>query len=421
MVDWYFSVISWRKSKTLIGMQIVPVNDPRTENDFFKVEKVIYKNDPHFVAPLRQDIEKIFDPKKNKLFRDGAAQRWILKDAQGNLIGRIAAFVNAKTANTFKQPTGGVGFFECINDQAAANLLFDTGREWLKERGMEAMDGPINFGEKLQFWGLMIKNFTQHGSYGMTYNPEYYISLFENYGFKLYYNQLMFHRDLLMPAQEVFVRKAEMLKQDPEIRVTNVVGWSDKYFAECFLEVYNSAWGGHEGFKMMNFDVAMKTIKAMKPVYDPRIVIFVFKKERPIGFYVNLPELNQVFKYLDGNLNLWGKLKFVWHRKVHPPTTMFGVIFGVVKEYHGRGVEGAMIKFAEEEIAHKTPYMDTILGWIGDFNPKMLKVCESLGASNYRTFATYRYLFDRNAPFERAPIIGSGKHEETEGSKEAES
>jgi len=395
-------------------MQIIPVSDSSTNNDFFAVERVIYKNDPVFIPQLRQDVEKIFDPKKNKLFREGSAQRWILKDKNGKLIGRIAAFVNPKTFNEFKQPTGGVGFFECINDQEAANKLFDTGRDWLKEKGMEAMDGPINFGEKLQFWGLLVKDFTTPPSYGMNYNPEYYRTLMETYGFKLYYNQLMFHRDLLMPAQEVFVRKAEMLKQDPEIRTTNVVGWSDEYFAQCFLEVYNSAWGGHEGFKMMNIDVARKTIKSMKPVYDPRIVIFVFKADRPIGFYINLPELNQIFKYIHGNLNLLGKLKFLYHKKFNPPVTMFGVIFGVVKEYHGRGVEGAMIKFAETNIAHVTPYKDTILGWIGDFNPKMLKVCDNLGSTNYRTYATFRYLFDRNAPYERAPIIGSDKADKHE-------
>jgi len=402
-------------------MQIIPVTDSRTNNDFFAVERTIYKNDKVYIPHLRQDIEKLFDPKKNKLFRGGgSAQRWVLKDDKGKAIGRISAFVNPKTAKEFKQPTGGMGFFECIQDQDAANLLLDTARDWLKEKGMEAMDGPINFGEKLQFWGLLVKDFTTPPSYAMNYNPAYYRDLLENYGFQLYYEQLMFHRDLLEPAQEVFVRKAEMLKTDPEIRVTNVVGWTDKYFAECFLEVYNSAWGGHEGFKMMNFEVAMKTIKSMKPVYDPRIVVFVFKKDRPIGFYVNLPELNQVFKYINGNLNLLGKLKFLWHRKFHPPTTMFGIIFGVVKDYQGRGVEGAMIKYAETDLAHKTPYKDTILGWIGDFNPKMLRVCENLGSSNYRTYATFRYLFDRTIPFERAPIINKEKKGAAASVNEAE-
>lgn len=396
-------------------MQIIEVTDSRTNNDFFAVPKLIYKDNPVYIPHLRQDIEKLFNPEKNKLFRGGgAATRWVLKGKDGNLLGRIAAFVNPKTAKEFKQPTGGVGFFECINDQEAANVLFDTAQQWLKDKGMEAMDGPINFGEKLQFWGLLIKNYETPPSYAMNYNPPYYRDLMEKYGFGLYYEQLMFHRDLLMPAQEVFVRKAEMLKQDPEIRVTNVVGWKDEYFAQCFLEVYNSAWGGHEGFKMMNIEVARKTIKAMKPVYDPRIVVFVFKGKTPIGFYINLPELNQIFKYINGDLNLLGKLKFLWHRKMHPATTMFGIIFGVVKEYQGRGVEGAMIKFAETDIAHKTPYLDTILGWIGDFNPKMLKVCENLGSVNYRTYGTFRYLFDRSIPFERAPIIGKDKKEEVQ-------
>jgi GNAT superfamily N-acetyltransferase len=386
-------------------MRIVRVNDAETNNQFFKVERVIYKDDKNWIPHIRQDLEKIFDPKKNKLFRSGKLERWILFDNNNNLIGRIAAFVNGKTAKTFKQPTGGVGFFECINNQEAANLLFDTAKNWLAENGMEAMDGPINFGEKLNYWGLLTKNFTSRPTYGMNYNPEYYVQLFENYGFQVYYEQFMFYRLLHLPAQEVFVKKAQNLMKDPDIRLGNVRGKSTKQFAQEFLEVYNDAWGGFDGFKKLSFEMAHKTILALKPVYDPDIVIFAYHKDRPIGFYLNLPELNGIFKHVNGNLNLWGKLKFLFYKKFYPPSTMFGIIFGVVKDFQGKGVEGAMIKYAEDYIVPAGKYKDTVLTWIGDFNPRMLKVCENLGAEKYRTYATYRYLFDRTKPFERAPLI----------------
>jgi hypothetical protein len=270
---------------------------------------------------------------------------------------------------------------------------------------MEAMDGPINFGEKNQFWGLLIKNFNDPGIYGMNYNPPYYKDFFENYGFEVYYNQMVYWRDMNEP-QEIFYRKYNQMKDDPDYLITDIRGMSWEKIAEDFRTIYNDAWGGHDNFKPMKKEAAQKIMKALKPVIDKRIVCYVYYKNKPIAFYINIPELNQIFRYVNGNLNWIGKLKFLYHKWVGTPTTMNGIVFGVVKEYQGKGIEAAMIVWAYENIVKKDLYKDTVLSWIGDFNPKMLKVCENLGASNYRTLATYRYLFDRNKPFERAPIIG---------------
>jgi hypothetical protein len=385
-------------------MNLIEVNNSSTIEDFHRVPFSIYKNDKNWIPHLKQDIEKVFDPAKNKAFEHGKAVRWILKDGD-KLIGRIAAFVNDKTAHTFQQPTGGIGFFECINHQEAANLLLDTAKNWLMQQGMQAMDGPINFGEKNQFWGLLIDNFTDMSSYAMNYNPEYYKTLFENYGFEIYYKQLVYRRDLSVPAQPIFVRKYNQMITDPNYKITNIKGKSWKQVANDFREVYNGAWGNHDGFKPMTPEASYKLINAMKPAIDRRIIVFVYYQNKPIAFYVNIPELNEIFRFVNGDLNLIGKLKFAYHKLIGTPKTMTGVVFGVVAEFQGKGVEGAMIKWAEDHIVGKTPYKNTTLTWIGDFNPKMLKVCENLGAEQFRTLATYRYLFDRTKPFERCPII----------------
>jgi hypothetical protein len=65
-----------------------------------------------------------------------------------------------------------------------------------------------------------------------------------------------------------------------------------------------------------------------------------------------------------------------------------------------------MIRYASEHIVPLNRYKDTVLAWIGDFNPKMLRICDNLGAKVWRVFHTYRYLFDRDKPFERHPILG---------------
>ena len=125
------------------------VTSARLEREFLDLPKRIYKNNPYWVCPLDNDIRGRFDPQVNELLQDGEAIRWIARNAQGEVVGRIAAFYNRElVAASEGQPTGGCGFFECIDNQTVANLLFDACQQWLKARGIEAMDGPINFGDR---------------------------------------------------------------------------------------------------------------------------------------------------------------------------------------------------------------------------------------------------------------------------------
>ena len=161
-------------------MNLIKVTDRKTKEMFLHTPRVIYKNDKTWVCPLDNEINAIFDPDKNAYFKHGELERWILLE-NNEPIGRIAGFIDYKLANSYEQPTGGIGYFECIDDQIAASLLFNTAREWLKERGMEAMDGPINFGETDKYWGLLVDGFT-HPSFEVPYNPPYYKKLFEDMG-----------------------------------------------------------------------------------------------------------------------------------------------------------------------------------------------------------------------------------------------
>lgn len=393
-------------------MHLQEVKDKKTEDLFFEVPSLVYRNVPNYIPHIRQDLEKIFDPESNRLFQKGGkAKRWVLLDERDVAVGRVAAFVHPVTSKAGKYPVGGMGFFECINDKDAAFQLFNACKDWLSDQGMLGMDGPINFGERDQFWGLVVENFDSPGSYAMNFNPPYYRSLFEEYGFQNYFNQLVFWRDLSVPAQEIFVKKNQSIKRDSRFKVRNMRGVPTEQIAEYFLEVYNSAWGGHAGFKQMQPKHALNLFKSMAAIMDREILIFAFHDDKPVGFYLNIPELNDSFRYVNGNLNWWGKIKFILHLKFGKKNTMVGIVFGVAREWQGKGVEGAMIKFAEETIAQKGRYKQTILAWIGDFNPKMLKVVDNLGASLYRKLTTYRIWFDESIPFERHPIICQEKVE----------
>jgi hypothetical protein len=387
-------------------MELIEVNDIKSREEFLMLPVRLYKNDPNWIRPLDTDIESVFDPKSNKYFRHGECTRWILRDGNDKTVGRVAAFINHKTSSKDNdQPTGGVGFFECINDKDAAFVLFDQCKGWLQEHGMEAMDGPINFGERDKWWGLLVDGFTEP-NYCMPYNPIYYKELFEAYGFQLYFKQYTYFRNVKDPLHPKYHEKAERINKDPNYSFRHIEKKHLDKYAEDFRYVFNKAWAKHLGVKEMYKEQAMALMKQMKPVLDERIIWFGYYKDEPIAFYINLPELNQIFKHVNGKLDLIGKLKFLWYGKIIGVKKMFGVSFGVIPEFQGRGVEGALAISATLFVWTKNcPYEETELNWIGDFNPKMMHLCESIGAKISKTHITFRKLFDDTKSFKRMPFI----------------
>ncbi|MEO5650757.1 MAG: hypothetical protein ABIR03_12650 [Ginsengibacter sp.] len=386
-------------------MQLIPVSDKALAKDFLRVPLTIYQNDPHFIRPLDKDINDVFDPQKNKAFRFGECNRWLLMDEEGNLIGRIAAFVNKKYKNKGdEQKTGGIGFFECINNQEAADMLFDVAKSWLMQRGMEAMDGPINFGERDRWWGLVVEGF-KPPIYLMNYNLPYYQALFENYGFKNFFNQVCWYLLVHTQLNEKFIEMNEKYSADPDFKAAHIKKNQLEKFATDFCKVYNKAWASHEGNKQLNDKVALKMFQSMKPVMDEKLVWFVYFKNEPIAFWVNLPELNQIFKYFNGRFGWIEKIRFLWLKKRGKNDKFTGIVFGVVPEFHGKGIDYFMIMQGAKVIQDQTHYKELELQWQGDFNPKILNISKNIGSRQSRLLTTYRYLFDRTKEFKRHPVL----------------
>jgi hypothetical protein len=386
-------------------MQLLQVSDKITEKEFLEVPLNIYKGDPNYIRPLDKDINDVFDQEKNKTFRFGECKRWILKDVDGKSIGRIAAFVNKKYKNKGdEQPTGGIGFFECVNIQEAADMLFDVAKSWLMQQGMEAMDGPINFGERERWWGLVVEGF-KPPIYLMNYNPPYYVQLFENYGFRNFYNQICWHMFVHTQLNEKFAQQDKKYNSNPEYKAMHLDKKQIEKFATDFSIVYNKAWAKHEGNKELNKNAAIKMFISMKPAMDEKLIWFVYHKNEPIAFWVNLPELNQVFRFLNGKFGFFAKLKYLWHKRKGVCSKFTGIVFGVIPEYQGKGIDYYMIVEGAKVIQNQTKYNELEMQWQGDFNPKILNMSRNLGALQSRRLTTYRYLFDRSREFKRHPIL----------------
>lgn len=387
-------------------MKLIAVSNAQHERQFIELPVTLYKNEPNWIRPLDKDIKAVFDKEKNKTFKHGEIARWLLEDDKGKIIGRIAAFVNQKTAEKDnKQPTGGCGFFECINDQAAANMLFDQARDWLKERGMEAMDGPINFGDRDRWWGCLMDGFEIEPNYQCNYNFPYYNELFEGYGFEVYFKQFTFIRNTFDPFHPRIMQKADILNKDDDYHFEHLRLKNLPKYTEDFRLVYNKAWANHDGVPEMSEEQSKAIMKSMKPIIDEKIIWFAYYKGDPVAFYINLPEVNQIFKHVNGKLDWIGKAKFVWHKWRKTNKKMLGLVFGVAPEHQGKGLDGALV-MATAQMVQKDykRYPKLEMNWIGDFNRKMILVVKQVGGEIGKTHHTYRYLFDRSIEFERMPI-----------------
>lgn len=387
-------------------MKITEVNSRGLQKAFLEVPRILYRDDSTWVRPFDKEIASIFDPEKNVYFEHGEAIRWILCDERKNLIGRVAAFIDRNSCDKHDQPTGGMGFFECIHSQEAANLLFDAAREWLKERGMEAMDGPVNFGETDKYWGLLVNGFT-HPSYEIAYNHPYYQELFESYGFQTYFRQEGFHLDVTEPLPPRFERIAQRVASNSEYEFKHFSWKEADKFVQDFVTVFNEAWDSFkENFEPLEVSYIKKTLKKAKAIIDEEFIWIAYSKGKPIAIYLMYPDVNLILKHLNGKLDLPSMLKFLYLKRKKTMTRARGVLMGVIPAFQSRGIEAGIILNLVRVFERKPHYTEIEFSWVGDFNPKMRKIFMSVGCKSVKHYITYRYLFDREAEFKRYPIPG---------------
>lgn len=394
------------KQKAGIMFTLHEVKTDRDKTDFLLVPVALYRSDPNWIRPFDNDINNVFDPQKNKLFRDGDCMRWLLRNDKNELVGRVAAFIDYKAVKKEEIKAGGMGFFECINNPEAAFMLFDACKKWLQNKGMEAMDGPINFGDRDRWWGCLADGFHEP-VYGMPYNSPYYKELFEAYGFKNYFNQYTYHH--LVNSEGIrpeIIEKAERIFKNPQYTFRRLEkSKADKYAAD-FVEIYNKAWAIFPGVEPMSLQHAKHLFKELKPIMDEKLMLFGYYDNQPICFFLLMPDINQILRHLNGKMDLLGKIKFVYYRWKGTCTRAISLIIGTIPEHQGKGMEGAIVmSFADVALKSNFPYKELQFNWIGDFNPAMMKLNEQIGAHIYKTHITFRHLFDPNKEFKRYALL----------------
>ncbi len=388
-------------------MQVIEVRTNQDKKEFINFPKELYRGDRYWVCQLDSELESVFDPSLNHTFSHGEAIRWILKDDNGFTIGRLAAFIDRIRSAANNQPTGGMGFFEVTESREAAFTLFNTAKEWLNARGMQAMDGPINFGENDNNWGLLVEGFVQQG-FGIPYHKKYYRIFFEEYGFKNYFEQYSYHREVrgadkkIVQFPERIMKIAEWLSVRPGYTFQHFDFRKKEKFVKDIVEVYNTTWSVFkEDFTPLDPVFLEESIKKTKSFVDEELIWFAYYNDKPIAFFILYPDLNQILKYFDGRLTLWNMVRFVYFKKTHKMTRMRAVVGGVHPTYQNSGVESAIFLQLYNVLKKKPWFKELELSWVGDFNTKMIAIYEAIGAKKVKTHVTYRYFINNKLPFKK--------------------
>ncbi|GAB4300171.1 MAG: GNAT family N-acetyltransferase [Ignavibacteriaceae bacterium] len=367
------------------NLKIIPVRTKSELMKFIKFQWEIYRNDPYWVPPLIMDRKKILSKEKNPFFLHAEAE-YFLAEKDGKLAGRIAAIKNDLHNQHHKDKAGFFGFFECINDQQVANLLFDTAKNWLKEKGCDSMRGPANPSSNDEY-GMLIEGFNDSPRLLMTYNPPYYIDLCENYGLTkakdLYAFKL--EQDKVFAADKV-KRVAEIARQRSGLKIThlNMKKFHDEL--EKVKYVYNKAWEPNWGFVPLTDKEIDAMAKDLKPLAEPTLVLFGEIKGQLVGFALAMPDYNIIFKEMNGRLFPFGFLKLLTQKKKIKWARI--ITLGIVPEFQKKGLDAVFYW----EIVNRAGAKGINLGeasWILEDNEMMIRGAKILNGELYKKYRIY--------------------------------
>ena len=363
------------------------IEEVRTKQDlmtFIRFPWKIYEGDRYWVPPLTKDQFQKFNP--NHPFLSHSEMTLFLACHAGETVGRIAGIIDRHYIDFHQEKVGFFGFFESINDREVSDALFLRVQDWLKERGMEKMMGPMNPSTNDEC-GLLVDGFNFSPCLMMPYNPPYYPSLLEGFGLKKAKDLYAYLLEKSTFSLDRLARiTGRLVAKEPKLRVRPINLRRLDEELKIVKEIYNQAWSKNWGFVPLTEAEIDDLAKTLKPLVVPELVLFGYWEDQPVGFSVSLPDYNQVLKHLNGKLGLLGILKFLYFsRKIRSIRVM---LLGVKQSFQKRGVEGLLyIETFKRGIAKG--YIGAECSWILEDNVLMQRGIEAMEGKRYKTYRIY--------------------------------
>jgi hypothetical protein len=372
----------------LSGIQVLELpRDRKGIARFLNVPYRIYRDDPLWVAPLLDDLKKVFGA-QNPLFEHAEMKLWVATE-EGRDVGRIAGILDRAHNEFHRESTAFFGFFESVNDRRVSRALFDAVCAWTRERRMSRILGPMNPTTNDEC-GLLVEGFDSSPVLMMTYNPRYYRELFEEAGLRKAKDLLAFHLDLKeKPLSRLDRLAAGFARRQKDLSVRPIRKKTLKNDLVKVKEVYNAAWEDNWGFvPMTDGDIDFMAAR-LKPLLVEDMVLLAETPEEPVAFMMCLPDYNVAFKPLRGKLltpRLFGFLAYLagWRR----PKLFRLITLGIKKGYRNRGIDAVM--FAETlKAGLKAGYTECEVSWILEDNVMVQRPIRLFEGTRYKTYRIF--------------------------------
>ena len=324
-----------------MNFEIRTVETKQEKLKFVKSQWNFYKNDPNFVPPLVADRMKLLDTEKNPFYKHSNLKLWVAV-SDGQIVGRIAGITNENHNITHNDRVGFFGFFECVNEQDVANALFDKAAQWLKSQGKEIIRGPVNPSMNDEN-ALLLEGYDKPPVILMSYNPPYYLTLCENWGFVKAKDLLAYILHFEKYMSDKLKRMQGLIRERYQVTVRQV-NFKDKTQFKKDVEdlkyIYNNAWEPNWGFVKMTDEEFDFLVADFKQIAEPKLAFIVEVKGKPAGFHLGLPNINESLIYNKSGSLLTG----IWHllTKKKKITIQRIIVLGVLPEYQKTGVDAVM-------------------------------------------------------------------------------
>lgn len=377
-----------------MSIEIREAKTKKEVKDFIKFAWQIYRNDPelnkHWVPPLIPDYVKTLDQQKYPLW-DHADRALFTAWQEGKMVGTIAAIQNQRHNMIHEDKVGFWGFFECINDQKVANVLFDKAKEWLQAKGLNSMRGPISPSLNDQC-GMLTKGYDSSPVFLMLYNPPYYNDLTKNYGHFLEQELVAWYIDQNKIDKKRLHRIGELVLKREKVKLRHINMKDFQNEIRRIKDIYNAAWEKNWGFVPMTDKEFDTLADGFSQVADPDLIYIIEDAEnKPVAFSLSLPDMNIPFKHVNGNpFTPWGLVKYFWYkRKINMVRT---ITMGVVPAYRNKGLDSIM-NSEIIKVGEKKGIFASEMSWVLKINEPMMKLAKAIGGEPYKEYAIYQVNF----------------------------
>ena len=367
------------------GVEIVAVEGGTLLDDFIDLPWRIYAGYPNWVPPLKKEVRRLLNPRKHPFWV--SAQRALFVARRGRkTVGRIAGIIDRQYNDLHHEKMGIWGFFECMDDPAAAAALFTAVETWAQHKGMVFMRGPLNPSTNYEV-GLLIEGFDYPPALMMAYNPAYYSRLVESCGFTKEKDLVAFLIDGDYRLPEWMESLATRLARKKGISIRRFCLKDADAEFRLVKEIYNASWSENWGFVPLS-DREMQDIqKSVMPFADPDLAFFIHYEGDPAAVCVIFPDVNPLLKRLNGRVGLLGLLKAILYRR--EITGLRCLIFGVKDTYRQMGLPLLAVRHIYELVRQKPKYRSLELGWTLEDNEAVNTLLEEGGARPYKKYRIF--------------------------------